>query len=83
MYISKRVFQRPLPVTPWEGVVECFDLPVQCIQNERGILWLTHPGFGNYGEDCLNVNVFAPEVVYCEPLISLALPSLERCLLRW
>lgn len=33
-----------------------------CIQDEAGLVWVTHPLFVRYSENCLNINVYAPNV---------------------
>ncbi len=33
-----------------------------CGQRILGAAWATHPGWTDVGEDCLNVNIYAPAV---------------------
>jgi carboxylesterase type B len=47
--------------SPWDGIFEAKTLPNQCVQDPLGVLMMTHPGWNQYDEDCLNLNVFAPE----------------------
>jgi len=54
--------QLPQNPLPHDGVFEAKTLPSACIQNIAGLIWMTHPGWNNYDEDCLNLNVYAPEV---------------------
>ena len=53
--------QRPLPAESWEGVFNATALRTTCMQNPASN-WITHPGWLDVGEDCLNLNVFTPEV---------------------
>ena len=59
------MFQDPEPAEYWDGTFEAFELATQCMQAEVGWLWLTQPGWSDYGEDCLNLNVFTPKVTCC------------------
>jgi len=59
--IGDRRFTRADPVEPWEGVFEAKSLGSACMQGVGGLVWITHPGFRNIDEDCLNLNVFTPE----------------------
>lgn len=61
-------FALPIVAAPWDGVLETKALPQSCVQDPAGLLWMTHPGWNNYGEDCLNLNVFAPEDLSGAPL---------------
>ena len=61
---TSRMFcvQLPQPVDPWDDVFVADTLPTACIQNTGGWLWITHPGWNRHGEDCLYMDVYAPEV---------------------
>jgi carboxylesterase type B len=66
--IGELRFERPqLPVS-WTGVRETKELPDACIQDPAGLIWMTHPGWHNYSEDCLNLNVYAPDDLSESPL---------------
>ncbi|ELU08148.1 hypothetical protein CAPTEDRAFT_75979, partial [Capitella teleta] len=54
-------FAPPEKAEPWDDVFVADTLGNQCPQNPSGLLWMTHPGWDKYDEDCLNLNVFAPE----------------------
>ena len=47
---------------PWEGVRKVNTLNAACTQGQVGIIWLTHPGWSKYSEDCLYANIYAPNV---------------------
>lgn len=53
-------WQPPQEPDPWELFV-ADELSSACIQNLIGELILTHPGWLNVREDCLNVNIYTPE----------------------
>ena len=59
------MFYMQIPVDPptYDGVFVADRLGNACIQ-DRGTnwLWLTHPGWNRYFEDCLNLDVYTPEV---------------------
>ena len=38
------------------------ELPAACSQPRVGLIWLTHPLWNKYDEDCLTLNVYAPNV---------------------
>ena len=57
------VLQRPVPAEPWDDVLNATSLPTLCVQSDSGVIRYTHPWYQNYGEDCLNLNVFAPVVI--------------------
>jgi len=61
-------FERPQLPDNWEGVLQATNLPDSCIQDPVGLLWMTHPGWNNYSENCLNLNVYAPEDLTDAPL---------------
>lgn len=54
--------QAPEDPSPWTETLVADTLPSACIQDEVGIVWLTNPRWRDYSEDCLYVNVFAPNV---------------------
>ena len=54
-------FQPPQPADPWDDVFIADTLPDACPQN-FGTLALTHPFWTRFSEDCLYINVFAPNV---------------------
>ncbi|MEZ5210379.1 MULTISPECIES: carboxylesterase/lipase family protein [unclassified Gordonia (in: high G+C Gram-positive bacteria)] len=56
----------PQPVQPWDGVLECFDYGFSPIQDKL----FTARADGTFqprSEDCLTVNVFAPDTVSATP----------------
>ena len=63
-YLVSCCFKEPEPADPWDDVFMATSLAPQCMQAIQGWLWLTHPGWNNYDEDCLNLNVFTPEVAH-------------------
>ena len=52
----------PEAAQPWDDVLTADRLPDACPQAWGGILALTHPHWFRFNEDCLYVNVFAPNV---------------------
>ena len=55
--------QRPVDPEPYDGVFNASRLGNSCIQDSGvGWLWLTHPGWNRYSEDCLNLDVYTPAV---------------------
>ena len=55
-------FQPPEKPEAWEGVRKAHRLPNSCPQFPLGLIWITQPLWGNYDEDCLYMNIYAPEV---------------------
>jgi carboxylesterase type B len=59
-------FMPPQKPEPWEGTLNLdggrLRLPAQCMQNPTGLLYITHPLFSNYNEDCLNMIIYTPSV---------------------
>lgn len=45
---------------PWDGVLKTNSLSAACPQGAVGVIWLTHPGWSKYDEDCLYMNIFTP-----------------------
>jgi len=66
--INELRFERPQLPESWHGVLETKFLPDACIQDPAGLLWMTHPGWHNYSEDCLNLNIYAPDDLSDAPL---------------
>ncbi|MFM9378452.1 carboxylesterase/lipase family protein [Gordonia sp. VNK21] len=59
-------WRAPQPVTPWEGVLECHDYGPVPIQDK--LFTARGPNtFQPTSEDCLSLNVFAPEAVDDRP----------------
>jgi carboxylesterase type B len=54
--------QPPVEPRPWDGVFDAKTLPNLCIQDPLQDIEMTHPGWNKFDEDCLKLNVFAPEV---------------------
>ena len=54
--------QMPVDAEPYDGVFVADTLGTACIQRERNALWITHPGWRRFDEDCLNMDVYTPEV---------------------
>lgn len=61
-------FELPRKPEPWSGVFQAKKLPPACYQSVPGLIWLTHPGHANVREDCLNINVYAPDNLEDAPL---------------
>ena len=54
-------FEHPQKAVPWApDVFNATNLGLPCPQNTAGLLWMTHPGWILYGEDCLNLNIYTP-----------------------
>ena len=63
MWFAMFLLQAPEEPDPWEEPLEALTPGTACIQREVfRLLILTHPHWDNYGEDCLNLNIFTPEV---------------------
>lgn len=56
------VFQPTEEPDPWDGVLKTNSLSAACPQGAVGVIWLTHPGWSKYDEDCLYMNIFTPSV---------------------
>ncbi len=54
--------QAPIPADPWTDVFVADTLGDQCLQDQEGILLLTHLFWNKYSEDCLHMNIFTPQV---------------------
>ena len=70
-------FQPPEKADPWEEVFVADTLGNQCVQNPEALLWLTHPGWDKIDEDCLNLNIFAPQVRSCSDATVLVLVQIK------
>ena len=55
--------QTPVDPPAYDGPFIADRLGNSCVQS-RGTswIWLTHPGWNRYDEDCLNLDVYTPEV---------------------
>ena len=63
-------FQYPEKRDPWSpNTFNATELGQACPQPQGGLLDLTHPGFENYGEDCLNLDIYTPTVSRTEPFV--------------
>lgn len=60
------VLKRPQKAEAWSDVFEANSLGNVCIQNPVGVIVFTHPGWTKYSEDCLNLNIYAPEVTVAD-----------------
>jgi carboxylesterase type B len=56
------LFQHPERPEPWTKPFIADELGAACTQVEIGVVWLTNPLWVRYNENCLNLNVFAPNV---------------------
>ncbi|WP_375002968.1 carboxylesterase/lipase family protein [Gordonia sp. PS3] len=64
--VRQHRWRAPRPVTPWPGVLECYDYGAAPIQDKL----FTARGAGKFqprSEDCLTLNVFAPSTVSATP----------------
>ncbi|CAD5111483.1 DgyrCDS792 [Dimorphilus gyrociliatus] len=52
-------FLPPVDPEKWDNFV-ADSLGAACPQDPVGFIWFTHPGWNLYEEDCLNLNIFAP-----------------------
>ncbi|GED99636.1 carboxylic ester hydrolase [Gordonia spumicola] len=64
--VGSRRWQAPEPVTPWPGVLECFDYGPAPVQEKLFTARATGK-FHPRSEDCLTVNVFAPATKSATP----------------
>lgn len=56
-----RRFSYPEKRDPWAPeIFAALELGQACPQSQGGLLDFTHPGFDNYGEDCLNLDIYTP-----------------------
>ena len=55
--------QPPQKAQAWDGVFVADTLSNVCMQFPLGVLTLTHPTWNKYDEDCLNLNIYVPEVM--------------------
>ena len=63
MYCVTSFFLQPTQEPdPWTTTFVADAFGHACPQARIGILWLTHPGWGDYNEDCLTLNIYAPNV---------------------
>jgi len=53
-------FKAPEKHSGWTETLEANDLPAACPQSPQGVIWFTHFGWDKYDEDCLTVNIYAP-----------------------
>ncbi|MEO8814378.1 MAG: carboxylesterase/lipase family protein, partial [Mycobacterium sp.] len=60
-------FRAPQPAEPWSGVRHCHGF-ANCAPQERRYTMLGPGKFQSTGEDCLTLNVVAPEIAESEPL---------------
>jgi len=54
-------FNEPVKPDKWDGVRKAHRLPTACPQPPAGVVWITNPLWGKFDEDCLYLNIFAPE----------------------
>jgi carboxylesterase type B len=54
-------FAPPQKAIPWDGEFDAIDLPWMCMQNPIGLMFMTHPLWIRYREDCLTLNIHAPQ----------------------
>jgi hypothetical protein len=57
--------QPPQPPQPWQDVFNATQLSNACIQDAKHLTDM-HPGWNKFSEDCLNLNIFAPQVSRCQ-----------------
>jgi len=55
-------FEPPRKAEPWNGEFVADTLPDLCMQNPAGLLFLTHPFWTKYSENCLTLNIVKPLV---------------------
>jgi len=56
-------FAPPVKHSGWTQDFVASELPNMCMQNPIGLMFMTHPFWTKYNEDCLTLNIFKPETV--------------------
>ena len=64
-YRNIHYLQRPKKPMRWSPrILDTTNLPPACPQEQRAQINFHRPGFDNFNEDCLYMNIYVPRVCY-------------------
>jgi len=70
--------QRPQKAQPWSDVFVADTLGDVCMQSPLEVISWTHPRWTQFSEDCLNINIYVPEVTIKEVIGHYSVHSLTN-----